>query len=160
MYMLIIILVAAILIGLSWSYKQEKVFAFIISFGVIAFFWFIFSMLLNPFYQKEYEKREEIVLMKDGTETEGLFALFGGYIDGNQVFNYYTDNNGVKRLESVDADEATIIEDSKVPYVNVTCEKTQSSDWFVILNYDECYGPYEFHVPEGSISTGVVLDGE
>lgn len=138
--------------GLFWS-AILLLIAFMVS-GLIAM---IVGSLVYPDSEIYTETRTDIVLMKDENSPSGSWSLFGGSIDSEPSFSYYSNDNGVKRLESIEADDVLIIEDSPEPYM---LERDYTSE---LRFWGSTYAPStvtEFHIPEGSIKQTVVLDGE
>lgn len=101
--------------------------------------------------------RAEIVLMSDNLSTNGQWSLFGGSVATSGEFYYYTDRNGVNRLESADADISEIRQDSSQPYVEYIEYKGKWTFWTYRVGD---FPKYVFHIPEGSINHSIRLDGE
>jgi len=113
---------------------------------------------MNDPYEVKYDT--PLVLVADGTSVEGRIALFSGFIDTSEVFRYYIkDSNGGMTLHSQKANKSTIYEDSAKPYMKTICLEKKDA-WYILNNPDGLYNcRYEFHVPEGSVSREIVLDG-
>lgn len=88
---------------------------------------------------------------------EGSFFLGSGYIEGKQVFNYITeDGNGAIRLQSMDAAQATIFEDTNNAHLRVI--KTVRSIPGVVPWDIGSTMHYDFHIPKGSIIQNYKVD--
>lgn len=88
---------------------------------------------------------------------EGSFFLGSGYIEGKQVFNYITeDGNGAIRLQSMDAAQATIFEDTNNAHLRVI--KTVRSIPSVVPWDIGSTMHYDFHIPKGSIIQNYKVD--
>lgn len=115
------------------------------------------SAMSDPY---EVTNNTPLVLVADGTSVEGRIALFSGFIDTSEVFRYYVkDANGGMTLHSQKADRSVIYEDSGKPYMKTICLEKKDA-WYILNDPDGLYDcRYEFHVPEGSVSREIVLDG-
>jgi hypothetical protein len=93
---------------------------------------------------------QTLTTLNTSTASQGTFFLGTGTVEGESVINYVTNENGVYRVQSVDADQATILTDSGEPTViiNVTQRENTAILPFRLPTLDT----YEFHIPEGSIT--------
>lgn len=115
------------------------------------------QVLYDPSYKVKKTTVTEIALMSDNIGTEGSWSLFGGSVNSSGKFFYYSDDNGVHRLESAEASDAEIIEDSADPYV----EEIQYESVMRMWGAERAVNTkYVFHIPEGSINHTIDLDGE
>lgn len=88
---------------------------------------------------------------------EGSFFLGSGYIEGKQVFNYITeDGNGAIRLQSMDASQATIFEDTNNAHLRII--KTVRSLPSVVPWDLGSTMHYDFHIPKGSVIQNYKVD--
>lgn len=126
-------------------------FGSIISFFVVM----ILNIWTSPFVEET--TNIPLLLMTDGSDLNGQFSLFGGYVDEEQVYNYYVeDSNGATVLRSLPADSSVIYQDAESPYLKQICE-VSPTNWYTIPTADEC--DFEFHIPKDSIKNTITLDG-
>jgi hypothetical protein len=89
--------------------------------------------------------------LANNTNLEGRqYFLGGGYIGEKQVFNYMTQSeHGAIRLQSMDAAQATIFEDTNTPHLRVI--KTERFLPSVVPWDLGSTMHYDFHIPAGSV---------
>lgn len=101
----------------------------------------------------------DLATLNDGSGVQGSFFLGSGTINSTAVFMYYTNDNGVYRLNHVDADYATVTYTDGPP--RLLYHNTKSGNHFWALDwFGDDYTQYEFQVPAGSVKQSFNLDAQ
>jgi hypothetical protein len=101
---------------------------------------------------------QSIVAMSDGTSSSGSFFLGSGYLNGHQVYNFYTrDDRGGMQLNSTYASDGTIYENPSV-FPHVAYWYKESSNKWLSLSPQGTQRLEVFTVPPGSVKTNFTLD--
>jgi hypothetical protein len=84
--------------------------------------------------------------LKDGSKVTGTFGLGSGYINGRDVYIYYTKGqDGGYTRNNVDADMSTIyMDENEKPYI--TCHYVETNRL-----KQQFINAYSFHVPNGTV---------
>ena len=106
--------------------------------------------------------RTEIITLADvsgtsGTIRSGMFSTTAVFRQSNAFNYYYRDGDGFV-LTNRDAGTSKVFLDSETPYVVDLCYAAEPSIWTI---GDKC-SEYrsEFHIPPGSLSESIELDGK
>lgn len=172
-FILALIISMVIIITLSIDCIKDEYLGFWGKVGSIIFISFIslsFSFLLAGFISLmsgviiypgsnaiDHTETKSIVLMSDNIEAQGQWSLFGGSVASEGKFYFYVEKDGEITLESVEAEYASIREDSSSPYLEATYYTSKLKFWGATFHADD---KYVFHIPEGSINHSIKLDGE
>ncbi len=98
---------------------------------------------------------QKIVAMRDGSQTEGSFFLWGGQLEGVDYFFCYgkTDNGGLVRVK-FGANNTVVYEDASSPDdCRVETVKLVPKDGWreFVLPFDPPILSYAIHVPSGTV---------
>lgn len=119
----------------------------------------LLSIWFGPSYQFQGEKEHGLVALQTSSSIEGRSYFLGsGYINGKRTLNYITDDGGAFRVESADADDSVIYQDSDSPTVTVH-EWDLVNPWFAPWSFGHRH-TYTFHVPEGSILSDYTVNND
>ena len=89
-------------------------------------------------------------------DLHGEFFLGSGQVDSDPAYRYYrTTANGGFVLDSVDATETTVYQDSSTPRLIDHWDTPKHTWWCLFSTGSESY---EIHVPKGSITSSMNLD--
>lgn len=106
--------------------------------------------------------RTEIITLADvsgtsGTVRSGMLSTTAVSRQSN-VFNYYYRDGDGFILTNRDANTSKIVTDSETPYIIDLCFEAKPSIWTVGNKCSEYRS--EFHIPPGSLSESIELDGK
>jgi hypothetical protein len=146
------------------AYRDFGTFGSALGFGclfAVVFFFVAMLVLIIPLMlftptHREVVSNHKIVNIQDDSSLHGSFFLFAGSIDDEAVFRYYEEVNGHYKLQTVEAWQATIVEDNTQPRV-VARADFQDWDWLFWptnahdFDSDGRHMRYTIHVPKGSI---------
>lgn len=114
--------------------------------------------LHGTFYIESTETN--LLTLKDNSNIEGKWFLFGGYIHEKEYFYFYEERpNGGYKLDKLIADKCTVYEEDRDNGILLTISRFPNHDnkWA----FDSYVArTYEFHIPVGSISREFNLDAE
>jgi hypothetical protein len=116
----------------------------------------VLSIWFGPVFQFKGEADHQLVALKTSNSVEGRFFLGSGYVNGQRTLNYITDDDGAFRIESADAAQSVVYQDSDEPTVTVH-EWNLENPWFAPWSFGHWH-TYTFHVPEGSILSDYTID--
>lgn len=102
-----------------------------------------------------------IASIKDNSSVSGQFFLGSGQVQGTMVYVFYTEENGVYRMNQAPYANVEIIFTEKEPKVYVT-EPFRTDAWQNLFALDLTINPktYVISVPNGSIKSVYNLDAE
>lgn len=100
-----------------------------------------------------------VVAAQDGSNVQGRFSIFGGYIEEVPYYFFYRERpDGGIYQGKIKANSTLIYEDQETQnYIKVTKCHERLAFWGVTPN---CDPSYEIHVPEGSVKRDVTFDLE
>lgn len=158
----LIAIVSALAAG-AWNAHEDGAATGVMAFVFIAFFGSIFAFIINiPFMYtggEEWEARETRTLqnVREDSETSGGFFLIAGGFDEDATFKFYSEREGVYKLQTVDAEDARIVMDGSEPRVVKEVLRYDPNKWLSVLNTDSNYPRYTFYIPKGSIKQNYAL---
>lgn len=131
--------------------------SFIITLLLILLIYGIFEITAISKY--ELKSTQKIYCLNDNTTINGKIYLFSDYVDENDVYKMYVDNDGGKSLLKVNANNSIIYEDNKTEIQTYEC-KFQNKYVVFILGEVTLFSPnkYKIHIPKGSITTEYNVD--
>ena len=135
--------------------------AVVAAFGLIVIGWPIkaYADHIDPPTYDHFTK--EIAMVSDGTNINGRFSLFSGYLNEDQIFAYYEiQDGGYHTLKKTDAANVRVYEDAERPYVKYLGHCDTGHEWIWSCNNEGYGNVVEFHVPKNSISQEIVLDAK
>lgn len=108
------------------------------------------------------DSRTEIITLADvsgtsGTIRSGMFSTTAVFRQSNAFNYYYRDGDGFI-LTNRDAGTSKVFLDSETPYVVDLCYAAEPSIWTIGDRCSEYRS--EFHIPPGSLSESIELDGK
>ena len=108
------------------------------------------------------DSRTEIITLADvsgtsGTIRSGMFSTTAVFRQSNAFNYYYRDGDGFI-LTNRDAGTSKVFLDSETPYVVDLCYAAEPSIWTIGERCSEYRS--EFHIPPGSLSESIELDGK
>lgn len=155
-------------IGFLLEDSQSNFLAIVIPAGVLGLFGFLVALLVGAVFDEDHTYRTDcdtaLYAAKDTTGVSGSYFLFGGKVDEEWRFVYYTkDSSGAIRLNEVRSNKAVIFEDAdtegnNTPRLCTTADTTEFFQEWKIGLADE--PSYEFHVPPDSVSNTYQFDLE
>lgn len=153
-----------------WTFRDVGVLGFFGSFFVSALFsvvgilgvTVVFMVISMALPGTPGETRQELRALGNSSSTSGSFFLGSGYVDERLTFSYITrDEKGGNRLESDEANDVVVYEDSESEAYRLQPTKIVDGDWWWLapgitgLTVD--VGTVEFHIPEGSIDSSYTI---
>lgn len=165
-WILLVIAIVAVIASFVYGLLEDGIgIAFLVAFmaalisaligGLLAL---LLSIWVTPNYQFQGEKEHDLVALQTSSSIEGRFFLGSGYINGKRTLNYITDDSGAFRVESADADDSVIYQDSNEPTVTVH-EWDLVNPWLAPWSFSHKH-TYTFHVPEGSILSDYTVNND
>lgn len=101
----------------------------------------------------------DVVTAKDGSNVQGQFSIFGGYIEEVPYYFFYRENpDGGIYQGKIRANNTLIYEDQESrSFITVNKTVDHWGFWGVALGGDK---DYEIHVPKGSVDREIEFDLE
>jgi len=167
--MIFYIVIAAVLIAVVWIVIYATIYDGLgigllygiltaICGAVIGFLLMLFASIwmLGPYHNVGKEDHSLTALQTSSSVEGRTFFLGSGYINGKRTLNYITNDGGAYRVQSADAVDSVIYQDSETPIVTVY-EWDLENPWFApfVLGHKHTY---DFHIPEGSILSDYTID--
>lgn len=169
--MIYFILCGIVVLGVFiWTFQDVDVLGYIGSFLISALFGtigvgivtLVFTVISMSLPGTPGETRQELRALGNSSSTSGSFFLGSGYVDERLTFSYITrDEKGGNRLESDEANDVVVYEDSEDQAYRLQPTKIVDGDWWWLapgvtgLTVD--VGTVEFHIPEGSIDSSYTI---
>ncbi len=132
-----------------------------LSIGVMASLFLAFLLMETLPYHKVPTATHPLKSIQDVSTTHGAFFLGSGVVSGDPSFFYYEQqDDGSFVLQSVAAEDATVVESSGTP--RVVDEHLAIDSGWTWLTFSGTFGHKRvvFYVPPGSITTNFTLDAK
>ncbi len=129
------------------------------AFVVLAFIVFLFAFL--PSVDYKLAETKQIYALKDNSSLKGSFFLGSGYVDEEQKYFFIREEDGGKKMDTVDADQSVLYEGEKQTkiekYEPVIKGKISR---FLFTSSSPRDPKYKLYVPKNSITTDYTVDME
>lgn len=135
-------------------------FIFIVPTGVfVGLIWLMAALIIGLLLPKDIVYQNyDLAALNDSSSVSGAMFLGSGVIDGTMKYSYYRADGAAKQLETVNASDIRVFEDTDKAYVRKSVNCTSSWEWLTscVMSPEVV----EIHVPKSTIRQGFVLDAK